>query len=277
MSVRAANRATFPAQSVKSGRVLLLVTLVLTPALMWAQGGPPFRTDDPATPGNRNWEINVGLTTDRRAEEREFEAPILDINFGAGERVQLKFEVPWLIRGTDDAPTKSGLGNSRFGVKWRFHEDKKRDLTISMYPQVDFNNPNNSADRGLVERGARVLLPIEVAKKVGPVDVNGEIGYWITQHGSNQWIAGLAVGKQATKKLELVGELYATGRINGQDRETTFDGGGRYKIRSPVVLLFMVGRSFRGPASGEPQLFGYLGVQFLISSKKQAHAAKKGE
>src|SRR6266496_1771185 len=126
--------------------VLVSTVLVITIApFASGQGGPPMRTDDPGTPGNGNWEINTGLTTDRRAQEREFEAPILDINYGAGERVQLKFEVPWLIRGTDDGSTKSGLGNSRFGVKWRFHEDKKRDLTISMYPQVDFNNPNNSA------------------------------------------------------------------------------------------------------------------------------------
>ena len=33
------------------------------------------------------------------------------------------------------------------------------------------------------------------------------------------------------------------------------------------MLLFMAGRSFRGPASGQPQLFGYLGMQFLFSTK----------
>ena len=40
---------------------LLLVALLAAfslPAL--AQGGPPYYTNDPGTPGNFNWEINLG-------------------------------------------------------------------------------------------------------------------------------------------------------------------------------------------------------------------------
>ena len=34
--------------------------MLFTAAFAHAQGGPPFITDDPGTPGNRQWEINVG-------------------------------------------------------------------------------------------------------------------------------------------------------------------------------------------------------------------------
>ena len=30
------------------------------PSLLHAQGGPPFITDDPGTPGNQHWEVNLG-------------------------------------------------------------------------------------------------------------------------------------------------------------------------------------------------------------------------
>jgi hypothetical protein len=251
----------------KSFPKLVVAFFVSGPLLAYAQGGPPLRTDDPGTPGNGNFEINLGGTVDRRAEEREFETPRIDVNYGWGERIQLKFEIPWVVRGADFEPTKNGLGNSLCGVKWRFYEDKKRELSFSTYPQFEFNNPNSSVDRGLATRGVGFLLPLEVTKKVGPVDLNGEAGYRITQYGRDEWITGLAVGKQATQALELLSELYATGKTNGDDRETTFGFGGRYKLGGPMTLLFMAGRSFRGPSSGEPQIIGYLGLQFVFSTK----------
>jgi hypothetical protein len=246
-----------------------------------AQGGPPLRTDDPATPGNGNFEVNVGVTVDRRAGEREFETPRIDVNYGLGDRIQLKYEIPWVVRSTDFGPTKNGLGNSLGGVKWRFYENKERELSFSIYPQMEFNNPNNSVDRGLATRGIGFLMPFEATKKVGPVDVNGEVGYRIVQYARDEWITGLALGKQATERLELLGELYATGKTNGDDRETTFGFGGRYKLHGPITLLFMAGRSFRGPSTGEPQFIGYAGLQFVFSAmknhKRTAGTQKEGK
>jgi hypothetical protein len=71
---------------------LLLGLWLAASALAAAQGGPPLRTDDPGTPGNENWEVNVGVTTELRSTQREFEAPNLDINYGLGDRIQLKYE-----------------------------------------------------------------------------------------------------------------------------------------------------------------------------------------
>lgn len=251
-------------------RLALLGVLVVL-ALPWyasAQGGPPMRTDDPATPGNGNWEINIGLTVDRRMTDRQFETPELDINYGAGDRVQLNLEIPWVVRGTDSGPTQNGLGNSGVAAKWRFYEDEKRGLEISTYPRLEFNNPTASVRKGLVDRGQRFLLPIQVSKKLGPVQVNPEAGYWITQHGPNVWIAGIAVGYQATRRLELLAEEYNTGEVGGDYHESTIGGGGRCRLGGPVLLIFMAGRSFRGAQSGQPQLVGYLGIQLQLKKKR---------
>jgi len=248
---------------------LLFVMLAALSLPSAAQGGPPFITDDPGTPGDGNWEINVAAYAERHPDERIYNAPILDMNYGLGDRIQLKYQVPYLVDGVNDGPTRSGLGQSLAGVKWRFYENPEKGLEISTYPQLEFNNPTSSLERGLVANGTRFYLPIEITKKVGPLVVNPEIGYWFADKAGAAWASGVVVGREVSQRLELDGELYATANTNGSDHWNTFDGGGRYKLGEHFVLLFMAGRSFRGPASGQPQFFGYLGMQFLFSTKRK--------
>jgi len=104
----------------------------------YAQGGPPFRTDDPETPGNRHWEINFGWIGDRNAEAGAYQVPDFDINYGLGDRIQLKYEIPIAIEETRPQPAAAtvpavsgqvigGLGESLLGVKWRFYEHHRND------------------------------------------------------------------------------------------------------------------------------------------------------
>ena len=41
-------------------RILVCALLALGAIPLLAQGGPPYYTNDPGIPGNRNWEINFG-------------------------------------------------------------------------------------------------------------------------------------------------------------------------------------------------------------------------
>ena len=59
-----------------------------------AQGGPPFITDDPGTPGNHHWEINFGWIANHNPGQSYYEIPDVDINYGWGDRIQLKYEIP---------------------------------------------------------------------------------------------------------------------------------------------------------------------------------------
>ena len=104
----------------------------------YAQGGPPFRTDDPETPGNRHWEINFGWIGDRNPEAGAYQVPDFDINYGLGDRIQLKYEIPIAIEETRPQPARAtipavpgqvigGLGESLLGVKWRFYERHPND------------------------------------------------------------------------------------------------------------------------------------------------------
>ncbi len=109
-------------------RCLLLSLLLLAPALAArAQGGPPFLTDDPETPGNRHFEINFGFIADHNPAQAAFQVPDFDINYGLGDRIQLKYEIPiaveQVLSGPDDPGyTLGGIGESLLGIKWRFYE-----------------------------------------------------------------------------------------------------------------------------------------------------------
>ncbi|HUP21421.1 MAG TPA: hypothetical protein VNB06_00600 [Thermoanaerobaculia bacterium] len=57
-------------------------------------GGPPLVTEGPGTPGPGVWEIKFAAVLEDSEASRLLAAPVLDLNYGWGERVQLKLEIP---------------------------------------------------------------------------------------------------------------------------------------------------------------------------------------
>ncbi len=88
-----------------------------------AQGGPPFITDDPGTPGNHHWEINFGWIANHNPGQSYYEIPDVDMNYGWGDRIQLKYELP-LAAGDQrqQLHRRWDLGESLPGIKWRYFE-----------------------------------------------------------------------------------------------------------------------------------------------------------
>jgi len=228
---------------------------------VWAQGGPPLITDDTGTPGDGNWEINIAFTAEKRRTEKTYETPILDINYGLGERIQLKYEVPWLVLDEPGQRTKNGLGSSLIGLKWRFFDQDRHRIDMSIYPQFEFNNSDSSADRGLVARGSEFILPVQLQRSFGSISLNPEFGYIFREYNDNEWIYGLALGYEASNNLELLAEIRGTTLQDFQDDELLFNLGARCELSETYSLLIAAGRSFRSAASGEPEFLLYAGIQ----------------
>ena len=165
------------------------------------------------------------------------------------------------------------------GVKWRFFQQSKEGgWNISIYPQVEFNNPDSAYDRGLVDRGPRLLLPVEITKVFGPIEVNLEVGYWFAKDRQHERIVGLAFGHQFTRKFEGLAEIYDAVLLGGRERSTSIDIGGRYEFHKDLLLIFMAGRSpLRSPwqSFGQPTYVGYFGLQVQINHKKQPKAPNR--
>lgn len=241
---------------------VLLSLVVCIPVL--AHAGPPMLTGDPGTPGDGKWEINIAATLEKRRSESRWEAPVLDLNYGLGERIQLTYEVPWIVLSSSGEGTMSGLGNSAAGVKWRFLDEDRHGISVSVFPQFEFNNPTSSTDRGLVDDGTVFRLPVQLEKKLGPVTAGLEFGRAFKQRQSDDWIYGFLLGHKVTEQLELLGEIHGTGRPNFREHETVFNLGAVYDLGKNYSALLSAGRSFQDAASDAPTLLLYIGMQLRL-------------
>ncbi|MGB7602071.1 MAG: hypothetical protein WBM24_17315 [Candidatus Sulfotelmatobacter sp.] len=166
---------------------------------MFAQGGPPYYTNDPGTPGNLNWEINLGYMPFLYSDQSVSHTPDVDINFGIGDRIQLTYENAWLRVQSPSSPAKYGMGQSNPGVKWRFYDKGESGLNISVFPRLFLNDPNDAVRRGITPASESFLLPIEFSRRIGPVDVNYEMGYQFVHKGPDGGFLGLVVGRDVTQ------------------------------------------------------------------------------
>src|SRR5438874_2118103 len=242
--------------------VFEIVCVTAVPQRVVGQGGPPLITDDPETPGNGHWEINGAWTLSQKQNRRLFAIPLIDINYGLGERIQLKAEVPWLVLQERQKENQSGIGSANVGVKWRFMDKDRHGFAMSTYPQLEIRTSASSVRRGLVEQGSELLLPVEISRELGPVTINGELGYQVVQREKDEVLYGLVIGGEINKRLELVGEIHGTAKRNFAGNELIFNVGGRFKMGKHYTLLFSSGRSLRGAAIAQPTLVAYVGCQF---------------
>jgi hypothetical protein len=248
-------------------------------ARLLAQGGPPLLTDDPGTPGNRSWEINIATMRTVILGDRVYQVPLLDINYGVGDRIQLKYQIAYLFDGDNGAPYRGTPDNSLMGVKWRFYQQAKEGgINISTYPQFELNNPDDAYKRGLVERGPRFLLPVEITRVFGPIETNFEAGYWFNTNRPHERILGLALGHIFNEKFELIGEVYDDVLLGGRQRSTTINLGCRWEFHKNLVFLFMAGRAPNGLSDHSPgqlAFIGYAGIQVQLDRKRKSRAPNR--
>ena len=260
-------RASLRWAKLRAQRLILAFFFLLAATFASAQGGPPYYTNDPGTPGPFNWEINLGYMPFLYDGQSVSHTPDVDINFGVGDRIQLTYENAWLRVQDPSTATKFGLGQSNLGVKWRFYDAGESGLSISTFPQLFLNNPDDAVHRGITPASQGFLLPLEFSRKFGPIGVNYEIGYQFTHKGPNTWLTGLVLGHDFTSKFEMDAEFYSQGAFHPSNYQPTLGIGARYKIHKPVILLLMTGRSLEPSHSDQSYFVGYFGLQFLLPPK----------
>jgi hypothetical protein len=248
----------------KLSAAAVCAALIVSPCAL-ADAGPPYLTNDPGTPGNGNWEINIASMQTLERGVDSYQVPQIDLNFGLGDRVQLTYEIPYVLQTRAGESTVGGWGNAYPGVKWRFFDQGEGGWQLSVFPQFETAGSLSGQRRGIAAPGSRLLLPLEVAKSVGPFDLDFEAGYY-PGHDSEERILGFVAGRHVTPRLELDAELYNDHMVGTSLQVTTLDVGGRYQLHRGFILLFMAGRSLAGNSPGQVQFIGYLGVQILLSN-----------
>jgi hypothetical protein len=210
------------------------------------------------------------------------------MNYGWGDQIQLKYELPMAVYTDPNNTTRAGLGESLLGIKWRPYEyhragepksDENMLFSLGTYPQASINNPTSAVRRGIVENGPQYYLPMEATAKLGPIDFNGEVGHWFgNKLIPSRWGRGLIAGHELSDRLELYGEIYDLQDANRigtapKQRELTVDVGGRQTLDKTghIRLLFMGGRAIQAVRrqNSEPNWIAYLGLQFLLGPKER--------
>jgi hypothetical protein len=251
----------------------LLCAALWAPIAARAQAGPPFLTNDPGTPGDANWEINIASAQAISHGTASYQVPQIDLNYGLGDRVQLTYEIPYVVQTGDGQSQKTGWSNAFPGIKWRFLDLGEGGWQASVFPQFETSGTASSRQAGIASAGSRLLLPVQITKRVGPIDLDVEAGYYLPKHGVSERIFGLVAGRAMTDRFDLGLEIYNDHAIGAPPNETTLGLGGRYKLAPAFIALFMAGRSVSGTANGQPEFIGYFGIQVLLSHYGRALAS----
>jgi hypothetical protein len=242
---------------------LLSASIALcVPTGVLAQGGPPMITDDPGTPGNGNWEINLAVTRRHGDFGSEYELPLLDVNYGLGDHVQLKYEVPFVWIRDREGGSRSGVGNPLFGLKVRFVDSGPRGWQVSTYPQVQTHSFASSSERrGLAENRTALFLPFEFARPMGAFSTNFEVGREFRSRAPDKWAGGFVLGHEWKSRVEGLAEV----RLRSTDRfersAVAMNVGARVGVRDVGVLLASAGRDLHNRLDERASLFAYLGWQ----------------
>ncbi len=237
--------------------IVALMMICFPPGVL---AGPPILTNDTGTPGPGKWETNMGFTVDKRRDTTLYNTPALDLNYGIGDRIQLNYSVSWIVLDTMHKAAKSGLGNSEVALKWRFLDEDKNGMALSVYPRFIFNNSASSADRGLVDKGTVFRLPFQIEKKIGVIVINPEIGHEFRQEGGDGWLYALALKYDEIKGLEVLAEVFGTADNGFKKQENVANIGVREDVSESVSLHASVGRSLR-QSPNQPSLLSYVGLQ----------------
>jgi outer membrane receptor protein involved in Fe transport len=247
---------------IRDGIVILLGVLCMAACIgACAQGGPPMVTDDPGTPGDGHWEINLATIGSRTTRGWDVDVIDADINYGWGDRVQLKLDAPWSYLQTEDGGTDWGLGAVNVGVKWRFVDRSDEfPLSVSTYPQYLSAWSNYAKKRGLASPDDAFFLPVEVATEAGGFEFTAELGRNFIQNESDQWEGGIVAG-HGCGPIECLIEIH---RISAtDDAQTLLNLGLTWKLSDSLVLLASAGREFGSRATDHQDFLCYFGFQIL--------------
>jgi hypothetical protein len=155
------------------------------------------------------------------------------------------------------------LASTEAAVKWRFLDQETSGFDVSTFPRIIFNPAQSSVRRGLADPGTRVQTPVEIARKMGPVALDGEFGPLLSTVGRSEWLYGIVGGFEFSKNTSVMAELQGTARSDFSRDVLTVNFGLRQKLSDSAILITSLGHDVRAPGDQALAFIGYCGVQLL--------------
>jgi hypothetical protein len=222
-------------------------------------------TDDPGTPERGKWEINLAFTYDQMEHEHVLQTPLVDMNYGVMDHLQFKLELPYeTTTAGPTTPRSYGLGDSLIGLKWRFLDEDKNKVSMSFYPQFEFQSVALQYTRSREPVQVHALLPVQVEKKLGPVTFGYEYGVDLENRSKPQCFSGLTAGHEFIERFELLGEVRETSELSLKRQNWVANGGFRIKVNTLLSLLGSAGTAVKRADKDQAKIFSYFALQFTF-------------
>ena len=234
---------------------LLIVTAMLPSTL---RAGPPFLTDDPEPVPFKHYELYLFSTVDSTKKNTSGVGPAFEFNVGAYPNLQLHLVVPLGFTTSPDA-SAYGMGDTEFGVKYRFLQETDYRPMAGIFPMLEI--PTGDANTGLGNGQPWGKIPLWLQKSWGPWTSYGGGGITINQAPGqrNYYFGGWQLQRQLGQRLILGGEIFAQGKDSDDNRSfMVFNLGGFFNITPNFQLLFTGGRTLAGGG----HTLGYLGLYY---------------
>ena len=242
-------------------QLVVVAGIVCTSSRALAQGGPPLITNDPDTPGDGNWEINLAAAGAHADSGWDLAAPDLDINYGWGDRIQLSLHVPWNHQRMHGQSWRSGAGPVELAVRWRFLDEEKSGLSMAIQPHWETSWSNGAVRRGLSPANDDFALPLQVARHFGDAIAGLEVVRHFVEHEGDAWQAGMFWSRDCPKGIQCLAEINTEWPADSP-AESILNIGARKNVSEHLVLLGSIGRQVSGTPERSQFLF-YFGVQLL--------------
>ena len=233
-----------------------------------AVSSPPMAMDDPGTPGPRGIELNLVTELERAGEGRGSES-LFDLNYGIGNRLQLKYERPYVTTGQAGEHQQTGLGATKIGVKWRFLE--KDGWQMAAYPQYQFDDGFTVKDEeGNPEEseGRSTSVPLLISKTMARVyTAAANLDYsYNTDHSTSDWVVAFGLGRAFGSNGRVLTEVYSARDEHFDNRQTDVRVGVVWMLFSKAFEFpgyAAIGRSVGPTEEGRPITTFTIGVSII--------------
>jgi len=242
----------------------LLCLTAFAPSAAWA--GPPFVTDDPEPVEYHHGEFYISSQYANNKDGKVGTLPHFEFNYGIVPDVQLHLLVPLVFVHPNGEPTIYGLGDTEFGVKYRFVHETETLPQVGIFPIMHI--PTGDSDRGLGNAHVPWFLPIWVQKSSGPWTTYGGGGYWFNPGAGNKnfWQLGWLGQREITRVITLGAEIFYFGKDTDDGRDRTgFNIGGILNVSEDHHILFSAGSDI----AGDNRFSAYLGYQWTFGAHEE--------
>jgi len=228
--------------------VAALAALILVTAVIHAQAGPPYLTDDPDPVPQHHFEAYAFELSDKTSlAGTSFSGPSFEMNYGAAPNLQLHLVIPFVTVYGNGITTAHGIGDIELGAKYKLLDETPHRPEIGVFPFVEL--PAGDASRGLGVGSTWYRVPLWMKKSWGDWSLYGGGGA-VFAHGNGYENSPFASGllqRKFGEKLVLGTELYSHAEEaygpQGIGRASLLNFGGFYSFTPGFQIMAAAGHS----------------------------------